>query len=79
MYYRADVAIDDVVVRVEDQQNCTTFPYNAAPGIYIYCIFYVIYCFYLYLNNGIYTFLFESCRILRNESDKLIISCWFFK
>ena len=59
MYYRADVAIDDVIVRVEDQQNCTTYPYNAAPGIYIYiyiyiyCIFYDIYSFYLYMKNGI--------------------------
>ena len=36
MYYRADVAIDDVVVKAKDQQNCATYPYNAAPGIYIY-------------------------------------------
>ena len=48
MYYRADVAIDDVIVRVEDQQNCTTYPYNAAPGIYIlhilrYLFFLLIY------------------------------------
>ena len=35
-YYRADVAIDDVVVKAKDQQNCATYPYNAAPGIYIY-------------------------------------------
>ena len=41
MYYRADVAIDDVVVRVEDQQNCTTYPYNAGPGIYIYIYIYI--------------------------------------
>ena len=49
MYYRADVAIDDVVVRVEDQQNCTTYPYNAAPGIYIYTAYFTLFIVFTYI------------------------------
>ena len=68
MYYRADVAIDDVVVRVEDQQNCTTFPYNAAPGIYIYIYIYILhilrYLFFLLIFEqwNLYIFI----RIMQN-------------